>query len=65
MSHAELDIQTPDDGGLYLAASKTDPGRFVLSLTNANGADVEVKLDPFDLLRVIHSGSRLLMEQGL
>ena len=61
----ELDVQTPDDGQLYLAASKKDPGRFVLSLTDTSGAGAEVKLDAFDLLRLIHAGSRLLMEQGL
>ncbi|MEV4642747.1 hypothetical protein AB0J80_35925 [Actinoplanes sp. NPDC049548] len=61
----ELDLQTLDDGGLYLAESKTDPGRFVLSVTEASGADVEVKLDAFDVLRVIHAASRLLMERGL
>ena len=58
----EMDLQTIDDGSVYLARKGGDPDSFVLAVRDRGEREAEVRLTPGDLLRIVRDGSQLLIE---
>lgn len=58
----EMDLQTTDDGSVYLARKGGEPDSFVLAVRDSDDREAEVKLTPSDLLRIIRDGSQLIIE---
>jgi hypothetical protein len=56
----ELEMQTLDDGYVYLA--KRFEGVYTLAVTGNNNAETEVRLTKLDLLRLIKGAAQLLAE---